>query len=124
MITRDFLLYKPFLQQKKNNKTSIKKQIIPFSFWILDKSLISYYYTTSSKPSQKKHLKINNFQKKYIFFKKSLAFIFFIVYKQSHSADLAQLVEQLICNHQVVCSSQTIGTILKNPPFGVVFFIW
>ena len=55
--------------------------------------------------------------------KKSTCNLFFyLVYIYSYVADLAQLVEQLICNHQVVCSSQTIGTIFFNPPKWVVFF--
>ena len=54
--------------------------------------------------------------------KKSIAKRKKVVYKRFRKADLAQLVEQLICNHQVVCSSQTIGTI-KKTTFEVVFLM-
>ncbi len=44
------------------------------------------------------------------------------MYKSFDRAGLAQLVEQLICNHQVVSSSPTTGTI-KSPPVWVVFLL-
>ncbi len=61
----------------------------------------SFYYVYLIKIMQKKGKKM----------KKSIAKNKKVLYKAFYRADLAQLVEQLICNHQVVCSSQTIGTI-------------
>ena len=46
--------------------------------------------------------------------KKVVAIIFRIGYKSFHQAGIAQLVEQLICNHQVGSSSPSAGTILKH----------
>lgn len=64
----------------------------------------------------------------YIFSKKTKKYLHFlfesdIVPNSLVIAGLAQLVEQLICNHQVVSSSLTTGTIFK-PPALDGFFIF
>ena len=44
-----------------------------------------------------------------------------IRYKFAHSADIAQLVELLICNQWVGSSSLSVGTIQKHRLYGGVF---